>query len=151
MRDFYELSQNQPLDFENVRKLSWGKIVEELKKNKSKQDNKIVDVKSIKIKSITLTNIKLFEDLTIEFDKSVCFIGHNGCGKAAILRSLALALAFKPEYLIDETYILGNDFVRVSEYDYKGKPVYKESAKILVKFLVNNEEYTASFINQLTF
>ncbi len=96
-----------------------------------------------KIIRLTLKNIKLFEDLTIEFDKSVCIIGHNGSGKSAIVRSLALALAYRNDYLTtNEGNIIGNDFLRASEFNNYGKPINEKIGLIKVDFLVNNNLYS---------
>jgi len=149
----YEHYHNKKEDFEKEKKLSLAQIKkllpEKLPKypnitakstrKKREKDFKRHELKT-KIKSITLQNIKLFDDITIEFEDSVCFIGHNGSGKSAILRSLSLALSYTNDFLtIDEKNIIGYDFLKTNEFNNYGKPTNEKKGNIIVDFCINDE------------
>lgn len=57
----------------------------------------------IKISELQLTNFRLFEQVTINFDENLTvFIGNNGAGKTTVLEAIAGCLQYIKEQIQDQ-------------------------------------------------
>ncbi|MCH8012691.1 MAG: AAA family ATPase [Candidatus Marinimicrobia bacterium] len=103
----------------------------------------------MKIKKITIDNIRCFKHLEIDFNsnnelkKWALIIGDNGVGKTTILRSIAIGLTevSGASGLVDD---LGSDWIRREctegsiRLDIEPYPACKENTFITTKFIMND-------------
>jgi len=78
-----------------LKKVGGEEILFELKNEKrTEQVKKALDFEKENrhIKSLQITNFKLFEKIKIQLDKINILIGQNGCGKTSLLQAIAIGL-----------------------------------------------------------
>jgi len=98
---------------------------------------KLANPRNIKVKRLTLHDIGVFNELSIEFNSTVTgLIGVNGTGKTTILRALALALVgYEPKY--DDDRI--SDLIKIKGLD-TAKHVEKKKGTIWLEYTVDGVE-----------
>lgn len=108
-------------------------------------------VKTLYIKQLTLNNVGLFEQCSVQFGRrATCFIGENGGGKTTLLRAVALGLVGTGSPLIDTEHELQN-LPRIIGVDENYMFRYAGDGAIQVAYEFNKSKFENGKANLIPF